>query len=110
MRIIRWLVIVALLCLYGCCSQPGVFQKAAGSLEAVQSFYDTLVQDMDRNEQWRLAVVAADTTLLLAGELQEKWCVEPQQARQLELQTRQAQELAKQAGIAAPGAAGAAGN
>ena len=43
----------------------------------------------------RQAVVAADTTLLLAGELQRQWCPDPQKTEQLELQTQEAKARAE---------------
>jgi len=51
-------------------------------------------------------VVVADTTLLLAGELQSQWCPDPAQTEQLALQTREAQSLAEAAGVKAAGDSG----
>lgn len=86
----------------GCCSHPEVFAKARTSLETVQSFYGSLLEgDLSQDAKLQLAVVAADTTLLLAGELQRQWCPEPNKANQLELQTKEAQNLAQEAGVAA---------
>ncbi len=101
-----WLMLPALALLAwlapGCCSQPGIFQKVSRSMETVQSFYAPMIQeDLGGNEKLRLAVVAADTTLLLAGELQRQWCPDPAKAEQLELQTRESQKLAQEAGVAA---------
>lgn len=99
----RWGPILALVWLMaGCCAHPGVFQQVHGSLEAVQQFYGPLLQDgWSENEKVRQAVVAADTTLLLAGELQRQWCPDPLKAGQLELQTQAATKLAQEAGVAA---------
>ena len=101
MRGKRWFWLpLLLLCTAGCCSQPGIFQKVQTSLETVQNFYGPLIQqDFSQDEGLRLAVVAADTTLLLAGELQRQWCPDPGQARQLELQVGAAQKLAQEAGV-----------
>jgi hypothetical protein len=98
-----WLVLLAGLTA-GCCSQPGIFQKVSSSMESVQSFYAPLIQDdLDRNDKLRLAVVAADTTLLLAGELQRQWCPDPTKAEQLELQAQEARKMAQEAGVAEAG-------
>ncbi len=109
MRKIRWFWVPALPLLLwlasGCCGQPGIFQKVEHSLLTVQGFYDTLLQaeGWQQNDQLKQVVVAADTTLLLAGELQRQWCPDPGQVQQLELQTGAAQKLAQEAGV--PGAA-----
>lgn len=98
----RWGAILALLWLSGCCSHPGVFQKVHRSLETVQAYYGPLLQESwPLDEKVQRALVAADTTLLLAGELQSQWCPDPSKAEQLELQTREARKLAKEAGVAA---------
>lgn len=100
----RWGPLVALICLTaGCCTNPGVFAKVEGSLRAVQEYYTPLVEAVGVGppEKVRLALVAADTTLLLAGELQRQWCPDPSKARQLELQVQEAQKLAQEAGVAA---------
>ncbi len=100
----KWLLLAALLLglAGGCCSQPGLFQKVQQSLETVQGYYGPLVQECEgQDERVKRAVVAADTTLLLAGELQRQWCPEGQQVQQLELQTAVAQKLAQEAGVAA---------
>ena len=103
-----WGVLVLTLVLAaGCCQNPGVFQKVQRSLETVQSYYDPLLaEDWQNNANLRRAVVAADTTLLLAGELQNQWCPEPSQAEQLELQVKAAQALAREAGVKAAGESG----
>ena len=105
MRRQRWFGLAALLWLVvGCCDHPEIFQKVQGSLETVQSYYEPLVQqDLSKNDSLKRAVVAADTTLLLAGELQKQWCPDPGKAQQLELQTSEAQKLAQEANV--PGAA-----
>jgi hypothetical protein len=107
MREGRWLWVVALVWLSGgCCNNPGLFQKVHDSMALVQSFYDPLIrQDLDRNETAKQAVVAADTTLLLAGELQRQWCPNPSQAMQLELQAKEAMQLAQEAGVVEGGTA-----
>jgi hypothetical protein len=46
--------------------------------------------------------VAADTTLLLAGELQAQWCPPLAAVKQVELQTAEAKQLAAEAGVQAP--------
>jgi hypothetical protein len=98
-----WLVLLAGLTA-GCCSQPGIFQKVNRSMESVQSYYAPLIQDdLNRNDKLRLAVVAADTTLLLAGELQSQWCPDPRKAEHLELQAQEARKMAQEAGVAAAG-------
>jgi hypothetical protein len=98
----RWVWLLALTWLAGgCCAHPGVFQRVHQSLKTVQEFYDPLLKDgWELNDTARRAVVAADTTLLLAGELQRQWCPDPSKAEQLELQAKAAQELAQQAGVA----------
>jgi len=88
--------------LAGCCQHPGLFQKVRQSLDTVQGYYGPLLaEEWQQNEQLRRAVVAADTTLLLAGELQRQWCPDPGQTEQLELQVREAQALARDAGVKA---------
>jgi hypothetical protein len=101
MRKTNWFWLALLLGLAsGCCSQPEIFQKVHTSMETVQNFYGPLIQqDFSQDERLRLAVVAADTTLLLAGELQRQWCPDPSQASQLELQAVAAQKLAEEAGV-----------
>jgi len=91
----------------GCCAHPELFQKVQGSLETVQGFYDTLLQleGWQQNDRLRQVVVVADTTLMLAGELQQQWCPDPGQTQQVELQAGEAQKLAQEAGV--PSAAGA---
>ncbi|MEW6386813.1 MAG: hypothetical protein AB1491_04770 [Thermodesulfobacteriota bacterium] len=97
---IKWSGILALFGLFaGCCSQPGVFQKLDRSLKTVQSYYEPLLQGNLQDEKVRRAVVAADTTLLLAGELQSQWCAAPRQVKQLELQVKETEELAREAGV-----------
>jgi hypothetical protein len=91
----------------GCCQQPGLFQKVQRSLDTVQSYYGPLLQEeWQSNDQLRRAVVAADTALLVAGELQRQWCPDPGQAEQLQLQAQEAKALAKEAGLKAAGAPG----
>lgn len=97
-----WLPALGLWFAAGCCANPEVFQKVQGSLETVQNFYGPLVQqDLSQDERLQRAVVAADTTLLLAGELQRQWCPDPGKAKQLELQVGEAQKLAQEAGVPA---------
>ena len=88
----------------GCCGQPGLFDRLGGSLKTVQSFYEPLLQENLGDERVRRAVVAADTTLMLAGELQKQWCPDPRRAEQLELQTKEAGKLAQEAGVVQAGA------
>lgn len=96
MRENRWLWVAALVCLSGgCCGHPGVFQKIHDSMVTVQHFYDPLIQqNLGKNGVVLQAMVAADTTLLLASELQQQWCPNPDKAKQLELQTQAAKKLA----------------
>jgi hypothetical protein len=104
MRKKRWFCLAALMLwlVAGCCDHPEIFQKVQGSLEAVQTFYEALTQqDLSQDEGLKRAVVAADTTLLLAGELQRQWCPDPGKAQQLELQVGEAQKLAQEAGVPA---------
>ncbi len=104
MKIFRWVVLLALICLSGCCCYPGLFEKVHQSMVAVQDFYGPLLQgEWELNDQVRRAVVAADTTLLLAAELQKQWCPDPDQAKQLELQAQEAKKLAQEAGVADAG-------
>ena len=106
MRENRWLWLAALVWLSGgCCGHPGLFQKIHDSMVTVQHFYDPLIkQDFDRREIVQQAMVAADTTLLLASELQQQWCPNPDKAKQLELQTQEAKKLAQEAGVVEAGA------
>jgi hypothetical protein len=103
MRKQRWFCLAALLWLVaGCCNHPEIFQKVQGSLETVQSYYGPLVQqDLSQNDSLKRAVVAADTTLLLAGELQRQWCPDQSKAQQLQLQAGDAQKLAQEANVPA---------
>ncbi|MFH1595028.1 MAG: hypothetical protein ABIG94_01475 [Pseudomonadota bacterium] len=104
MKIIRWAMLFALVWLSGCCAHPGVFEKVHRSLVTVQTFYGPMLEgEWQLNDKVRRAVVAADTTLLLAGELQRQWCPDPGQAKQLEIQTQEARNLAQEAGVAAAG-------
>lgn len=102
-----WLPILMLGLMGGCCDHQGLFQRVQGSLDTVQGFYDTLLgqEGWQQNDQLRQVVVAADTTLMLAGELQQQWCPDPGQVQQLELQAGEAQKMAQGAGVA-PVAAG----
>jgi hypothetical protein len=106
MRQKRWLWVAALVGLSGgCCGHPGVFQKIHDSMVTVQYFYDPLIQqEFDRGGMVQQAMVAADTTLLLASELQQQWCPNPDKAKQLELQTQEAKKLAQEAGVVEAGA------
>ena len=91
----------------GCCQNPGVFQKVQRSLDTVQSYYTPLITgELDQDDRLKRAVVAADTTLLLAGELQRQWCPDPQKTEQLELQTQEAKARAADAGVKEAGALG----
>ncbi len=98
----RWGPLVALMCLTaGCCTHPGVFAKVEGSLRAVQEYYTPLVEAVGVGppEKVSRALVAADTTLLLAGELQRQWCPDTLKAQQLELQAQEARKMAQEAGL-----------
>lgn len=86
----------------GCCSNPGVFQKLEHSLKTVQGYYEPLISEDLMNDKVKLAVVAADTTLLLIGELQTQWCPPVEAVKQVELQTAEAKQLAAEAGVQAP--------
>jgi hypothetical protein len=103
-----WLPALLLWLLSGCCAHPELFQKVQGSLDTVQGFYDTLLQleGWQQNDQLRQVVVVADTTLMLAGELQQPWCPDPGQTQQVELQAGEAQKLAQAAGVPSAAAAG----
>jgi len=98
-----WAVaLAALLLLAGCCSNPGVFGQVNQSVQAVQEFYDPLISnllDQDTDSKVRLAVVAADAALLLAGTLQDQWCPDPKAVEQLALQAEAAKDLAAEAGV-----------
>jgi hypothetical protein len=111
MRKTPWLwVLLLVLWLAGCCSQPGVFQKLHNSLTTVQGFYDPLLGAGEgQGETWRQAVVAADSALLLAGELQQQWCPDLQAAQQVELQTQTAVQLAQAVGVGEAGLKPASG-
>lgn len=85
--------------LTGCCSHPGVFQKLEHSLKTVQGYYEPLLAEDLMNDKVRQAVVAADTTLLLAGELQAQWCPPANAVEQVELQMAEAKKLAEEAGV-----------
>ncbi len=109
MRKLRLLWVAALVWFSaGCCANPGLFQKINRSMDLVQSYYDPLIKDgWNRPDQWQKAVVAADTTLLLAGELQQQWCPDPTKTQQLELQAQEAKKLAQQIGVTGAGATSA---
>ncbi len=105
MRKGKWGWVLALAWLVaGCCSNPGVFQKVKSSLETVQNYYGQLFNEgWDQNDKVRRAVVAADTTLMVAGEMQRLWCPDSQKTEQLELQAQEAKKLAQEAGVAKDG-------
>ena len=106
MRKSRWLWVAVLVGLSGgCCAHPGLFEKMHETMVTVQCFYDPLIQqDLGGNGIVRQAVVAADTTLLLAAELQQQWCPNPDHAKQLDLQAQEARKLAQEAGVVEAGA------
>ncbi len=96
----KWAAAMALTgLLAGCCTNPGIFQKLEHSLKTVQSYYDPLLSEDLKNEKVQRAVVAADTTLLLAGELQAQWCPAAEAVKQVEMQAKEAQKLAQEAGV-----------
>jgi type II secretory pathway component PulM len=100
-----WFLGLALVLAAGCCQNPGVFQKVQRSLETVQSYYSPLLaEEWQQDERLRRAVVAADTALLLAGELQGQWCPDAAKTEQLALQAKEARALAQDAGVKAAGA------
>lgn len=102
MRKKRWFCLAAMLLwlVAGCCDHPEIFQKVQGSLQTVQNFYGPLTQqDLSQDDRLQRAVVAADTTLLLAGEMQRQWCPDQNKAQQLTLQVGEAQKLAQEAGV-----------
>jgi hypothetical protein len=106
MRTIRWLGVAVLIWLgSGCCAYPGLLEKVHASMTMVQRFYDPLVQQRPgQNGMVPQALVAADTTLLLAAALQQQWCLSPDKTEQLELQAQEARKLAQAAGVAEAGA------
>jgi hypothetical protein len=106
MRKSRWLWVAALAWLGGIgCANPELSQKVHKSMVTVQTFYDPLIQqELGQNKKVQQAIVAADTTLLLASELQRQWSPNPDQAKQLELQAQEAKKLAQEAGVAEAGA------
>ena len=99
------ILVLALVLMGGCCQNPGVFQKVQHSLDTVQSYYTPLLnEEWHKDDRLRRAVVAADTTLLLAGELQRQWCPAAGKVEQLELQTKEARAKAQEAGVKEAGA------
>jgi hypothetical protein len=102
----RWIRVAALLWLSsGCCAHPGLFQGVHDTMAMVQQFYNPLLQqDLANNDTVKQAVVAADTTLLLAAELQGQWCPNPNKVQQLDLQAQEAKKLAQEAGVTEAGA------
>ncbi len=99
-----WAAILALVLLGGgCCGHPGIFNRVETSLKTVQSFYEPLLNEDLSDERVHRAVVAADTTLLLAGELQKQWCPSSQGVQQLELQVQETGSLAQQVGLTPTG-------
>lgn len=83
----------------GCCSNPGVFHKLERSLMTVQTYYGPLLEENLQNEQVKRVLVAADTTLLLVGELQAQWCPAPQAVEQASLQSAEVAKMAQEAGV-----------
>lgn len=93
-----WAGVLAVLWLAGgCCAHPGIFQQVRDSMNTVQSYYEPLLKENLGEDKVRRAVVAADTALLLAGELQSQWCPDVQAAEQLQLQVQEAEKLAQAA-------------
>lgn len=90
----------------GCCAHQSLFQKVDESMATVQHFYNPLISNvLEQTPVLQQAVVAADTTLMLAGELQHQWCPDPAKARQLELQVGEVKKLAQEAGVVEAAAA-----
>jgi len=83
----------------GCCNNPGVFGKVDQSLRLAQAYYDPLLKQDLKEGRVHQAVVAADTTLLLAGQLQQMWCPSTQAVEQLQIQAQQFQNLVQEAGV-----------
>ncbi len=83
----------------GCCATLGVFDRVEHSLKTLQSYYDPLLKADGQNDRVRQAMVAVDTTLLLAGELQKQWCPDPKALEQLDLQVKDAGRQAEAAGV-----------
>jgi hypothetical protein len=96
------LVTITALLLVGCCDNRAAVKTGQAAIGAVQTFYDPLVGkylDDKTNQTVGLAVVSADTALLLAGAIQDGYCASQGEQEQLKLQTKTAEELAAAAGI-----------
>jgi hypothetical protein len=83
-------VLVVSLLLTGCCN-PQVLESIKVSKMAVQQAYYDVTGQMNIPPDMRVALggIAADSALLLAGKLQEKWCPKEGEAKQLKLQVEQ---------------------
>lgn len=100
------LTLILGLALMGCCSNPGVFDKINSNVKKVQTYYDPLVAKVQNATGSgkvapvaaiaKEALVASDTVLLLAGELQTMNCPPEGKVEQLDLQTEQAVDKAAQ--------------
>jgi hypothetical protein len=92
-------LILAAMCLTGCCANPGVFGQVKQTVNLVQSFYDPLLAEFAvLPQEYRAAMVAADTTLALAAALQAQWCPDPKDVEQMRLQAALAAKLADKQG------------
>ena len=101
-RILTMIAVLAVaLASVGCCGNPGIFGKVNASLKTTQGYYDPLLIKLSVAPipEVKAAVVAADTALLLAGELQKQWCPSEQAVDQLALQTAEAKKIAEAAGV-----------
>jgi hypothetical protein len=90
----RHLLIVLLLAaaVAGCCDHPQAFKRAQDSMLIIQGVYDPLVGAYladQTNGYLKAGLVAADTALALAGQIQAAKCATPQEADQLALQAQQ---------------------
>lgn len=105
MRKRQWALPMALAgLLWGCVTDPTLFPKLQQSLQTVQAYYDPLLKQWGADdEKVQMAVVAADTTLKMLGDLQKQWRPDPKAVEQAQLQTAQAVKLAQQAGVAEAG-------
>ncbi len=91
--------------LAGCASDPTLIPKLEQSLQTVQAYYEPMLKQWGANDaKVQMAVVAADTTLKMLGDLQKQRHPDPKAVEQAQLQTAQAVKLAQQAGVKEAGA------